>query len=91
MALAGRYADALAERSKVDIVAFAAAANLKRAHFSHRMALIASDADQVETELRRFSQDGASGQVQAAFVAGHRSPRIGMLLTDAAPDADQLS
>ncbi len=91
VALAGRYADALAQRSKIDIVAFAAAANLKRAHFSHRMALIASDADQVETELRRFSQDGATGQVQAAFVAGHRSPRIGMLLTDAAPDADQLS
>ena len=91
VALAGRYADVLAHRPEVDIVAFATAANLKRAHFAHRLALIAADPAEVERQLRRFSQGDASSRVRVAFVAGHRPPQIGMLFGDVPPDADQLA
>ena len=81
----------LAHRPEVDIVAFATAANLKRAHFAHRLALIAADPAEVERQLRRFSQGDASSRVRVAFVAGHRPPQIGMLFGDVPPDADQLA
>jgi acyl transferase domain-containing protein/acyl carrier protein len=91
VALAGRYADLLVQRRDVEIVAFAAAANLKRAHFAHRLTLIAADAAQVERTLRRFGQGDAASGAQFAFVAGHRAPQIGMLFGDALPNADLLA
>ncbi|HVY16790.1 MAG TPA: SDR family NAD(P)-dependent oxidoreductase [Rhodopila sp.] len=85
-ALAGRHADLLAERPETDIAALAAAANLKRAHFPHRLALVTASAADAERELRRFSQGDANSRVRAAFVAQHRPPRVGMLFGDAPAD-----
>jgi acyl transferase domain-containing protein/acyl carrier protein len=91
VALAGRYADLLAQTPKIDLAGLAAAANQKRAHFAHRLTLIASTSAEAERELRRFSQGDANCQVRVAFVALHRPPRIGMVLGDSVPDAGLLA
>ncbi len=85
-ALAGRYADALAGRPRPGIAAFAAAANLKRTHHAHRLALVATDPVEAESELRRFSQGIADGRIRSVFVAQHRPPRIGILFSDVPGD-----
>jgi acyl transferase domain-containing protein/acyl carrier protein len=82
MALAGQYADELARRPNADIAAFAAAANLKRAHFAHRLALAAASGSDAEGELRRFSRGEAVGCARTSFVSQHRAPRIGLLFGD---------
>jgi acyl transferase domain-containing protein/acyl carrier protein len=89
-ALAGRYAEALAQRGDVDIAAFTAAANLKRAHFSHRLALIVAHAGEAARELRRFSQGDAGSQARSAFVAGHQSSRTSELSARAQELVDRV-
>ena len=91
VALAGRYSDTLAQRPAVDLASFACAANLKRAHFAHRLALIAQTTGEAQRELRRFSQGDAGSRVRATYVAGHRPPRIGMLFADARSATTELA
>jgi acyl transferase domain-containing protein/acyl carrier protein len=89
-ALALRYANALARRRDVDIAAFAAAANCKRAHFAHRLALFAEDAGAAESALRAFGQNQVVESVHTAFVGNHR-PQIGMDFGDARLDGTGLA
>lgn len=91
LALAGRYADLLAGNPNIDFPSLAAAANHKRAHFTHRLTLIAGSAAEAERELRRFSQADGSALVRAAFVAHHRPPRIGMVFGHSRADARILA
>jgi acyl transferase domain-containing protein/acyl carrier protein len=91
VALAGRYADLLAGNPHIDFPALAAAANQKRAHFPHRLTLIASSTAEAERELRRFCNGDGNSLVRTAFFAQHRPPRIGIVFGEACPDAGLLT
>ena len=73
-ALAQRYLRLL-KQSEVDLAALCAAASATRSHFSHRLAVVTSSIQQLQSQL----QDWLSGETEVAGVVSSRS-------TNAQPD-----
>jgi 3-oxoacyl-(acyl-carrier-protein) synthase/SAM-dependent methyltransferase/acyl carrier protein len=89
-ALAARYADALDRRPRVDIAAFAATANLRRAHYLHRLALVVADRADAVSALRRVSR-GGDNEAGSDVAPQHRVSRVGIWFGDERPDAALLA
>lgn len=89
--LAARYADAL-DHEAVSLASFAAAANLERSQFSHRLAVIAADARAAASELRSFAAGDPRSRVRSSSAVSHRAPEIGVVVADdlSADDASAL-
>jgi 3-oxoacyl-(acyl-carrier-protein) synthase/SAM-dependent methyltransferase/acyl carrier protein len=84
--LAQRYAQALTRPDAPAFPEFAAAANAKRAHFGHRLALVATDASDAGAQLKMFSAGDPRSRVRSAFASLHRPPVIGFSFTDQMPN-----
>jgi acyl transferase domain-containing protein/acyl carrier protein/phospholipid N-methyltransferase len=89
--LAQRYADALARSDAPSLNEFAAAANAKRAHFGHRLALVARDAADAAAQLKMFSAGDPRSRVRSTFASLHRPPEIGFVLGDQMPDPQTVA
>jgi acyl transferase domain-containing protein/NAD(P)-dependent dehydrogenase (short-subunit alcohol dehydrogenase family)/SAM-dependent methyltransferase/acyl carrier protein len=84
--LAQRYAEALRRPDAPALAEFAAAANVKRAHFGHRLALVAADAADAAAQLKMFSAGDPRARVRSTFASLHRPPAIGFVYGDQPPD-----
>lgn len=77
--LAGRYAKHLAEHLDESLANIAYTANVGRAHFNHRLAVVAADAQEAQRRLAEYRPDALPpGMVRGEATATHR---VAMLFT----------
>jgi acyl transferase domain-containing protein len=80
--MAESYADHLAAHPSAPLGDFCFSANAGRAHFAHRLALVAASPGQVREQLAAFAAGGAApGLLTHRVEAGGRRPKIAFLFT----------
>lgn len=79
--LATRYSSYLAANSTVSFSDIAHTSHVARAHFNHRLAVIASDSIQAANALSQFASGQAASNVLSGSVKGTQVPGIAFLFT----------
>jgi acyl transferase domain-containing protein len=86
--LAHRYGAYLDAHAEVPVAEVAATAATGRAHFHHRLALLASSRDALKKQLASFVGGDRSVGIHGARMPGGNPPRVGLLFSGSPVDTD---